>query len=451
MPGVAIANFKRTPGKPGLALAALCRKLEADDGSAAEWNDYGELLLTARRFAEAVAAFEIAVERAPGNTRFLRGLAVALSQVQRYEEAIDIRRSLEYPNAQDVAVLADDLKFTHDFAGAIGVVDAAEAEGRAIAAAKVVRGISKLFSGDYRGGFADMEYRFEAKMTLDPGGVPATRWDGALTPGLRILFCPDQGSGDDIMMTRFLPAVRDAGLQATLLARPPLERLLRASNIGANVVGRVRDLTAFDAWCPFESLPHVLGVEAPPPAPTMLTAPPEAIERGAAITAPFPDSFNVGVCWTGNPTYPRNEMRSMSPRGLEVLASLPGVHLFSLCKGAAVDALEATGMDKLIVDACSDDADFADTAGLIGALDLVISTDTAVVHLAASLGKPVWNLLPHESFWQYGIRGESTPWYPSMRLFRQSRRGDWNDVLRRVRAELSRKLQARSGETKRSS
>jgi hypothetical protein len=451
MPNVPAANFKRPPGKPGRALEALRRKLDAEGGSAADWNNYGELLLSGRRFADSLHAFETAVARAPGNTRFLRGLAVALSQNRRYEEAIRIRQSLEYQNAQDTAVLADDLKHAHEFAAAIGVVDAADAQGKAIAAAKVMRGMSKLFIGDYRGGFADLEFRFEANMALDPGTVPAIRWNGAQTPGLRILFCPDQGLGDDIMMARFLPAVHEAGLKATFLARPPLERLLRASESGADVVGRVRDLSAFDGWCPIGSLPHMLGMDGPPPGPTALAVPPEAVERGAAITAPFAQSFRIGVCWTGNPKYPRNELRSMSPRGFEAIAGLPGVRLFSLARGAAVDALEATGMGDRIVDACSDEADFADTAGLISALDLVISTDTAVVHLAASLGKPVWNLLPWESFWQYGVSGESTPWYPSMRLFRQPRRGDWDSVLRQVRKALSKDLQARSGETKRSS
>jgi hypothetical protein len=451
MPSVPAANFNRPPGKPGRTLEALRKKLEAEGGSATDWNNYGELLLKDRRFADALDAFETAVTRAPGNTRFLRGLAIALSQNRRYEEAIRIRQSLEYLNEQDVAVLADDMKYVHDFAGAIGVVDAAEALGKAIATAKVMRGMSKLFTGDYRGGFADMEFRFEAGMTLDPGRVPTIRWDGTRTPGLRILFCPDQGLGDDIMMMRFLPAVRDAGLQATFLARPPLERLLQSSRTGADVVGSVRDLATFDAWCPIGSLPHLLGMEGPPPSPTALAVPPEAVERGAAITASYAESFRIGVCWTGSPTYPRKEQRSMSPLGFEALAGLPGVRLFSLCKGAAVDALEATGMSDLIVDACSDEADFADTAGLISGLDLVISTDTAVVHLAASLGKPVWNLLPRESFWQYGVSGETTPWYPSMRLFRQPQRGDWDSVLRQVRAALSKELQARSGETKRSS
>jgi hypothetical protein len=447
MPSVPAAIFKESSGNPGRALGALRRKLEADGGSAAEWNHYGELLLTERRFTDALAAFESAVSRAPGNTRLLRGLAIALSQNRRYEEAIRIRQALEYRNALDVAVLADDLKYAHDFVGAIDIVDAAEAQGKANAVAKVMRGMSKLFVGDYHGGFADMEFRFAAGMALDPGSVPAMRWQGVRTPGLRILFCPDQGLGDDIMMMRFLRAVHDAGLQATFLARPPLERLLRVSRPGADVVGRVRDLSAFDAWCPIASLPHLLGMEEPLPGPTALVVPTEALERGAAIAAPFAQSFRIGVCWTGNPTYPRNEMRSMSPREFEALAAMPGVRLFSLCKGPAVDALEASGMGGMIVDACSDEADFADTAGLISSLDLVISTDTAVVHLAASLGKPTWNLLPWESFWQYGVSAETTPWYPSMRLFRQSRRGDWDSVLRQVRAALSKDLQARSGPT----
>jgi hypothetical protein len=376
---------------------------------------------------------------------------VALSQNRQYEEAIRIRLALAHRNAHDVAVLADDMKYAHDFAGAIDVIDAAEARGIAIAASKVVRGMAKLFLGDYRAGFADMEFRFEAGMAPQPSGVPAKRWDGARTPGLRFLLYPDQGLGDDIMMMRFLPAVRDAGLKATFVARPPLERLLHSSKIGADVVRVVKDLSAFDAWCPIGSLPHVMGMEGPPPVPTALSVPPEAVERGRAITAPFAESFRIGVCWTGNPTYPRNELRSMTPRAFEPLAGLPGLAFFSLCKGAAVDTLKATGMENLILDACSDDADFADTAGLIAGLDLVISTDTAVVHLAASLGKPVWNLLPHESFWQYGTSGETTPWYPSMRIFRQTRRGDWDGVIKQVRTALSEVLQARSSETKRSS
>ena len=186
MPSIPAANFKRLPGKPGRALEALRKKLAAEGGSAVDWNNYGELLLVARRFADALYAFQTAVKRAPGNTRLLRGLAVALSQNQRYEEAIRIRQSLEYLNAQDVAVLADDMKYAHDFSGAIGVVDAAEALGKAIATAKVMRGMSKLFTGDYRGGFADMEFRFEAGMALDPGRVPTIRWDGTRTPGLRM-------------------------------------------------------------------------------------------------------------------------------------------------------------------------------------------------------------------------------------------------------------------------
>jgi len=220
---------------------------------------------------------------------------------------------------------------------------------------------------------------------------------------------------------------------------------LRASPVGAEIVTSVGDAARFDAWCPVGSLPHLLRVSAPPPSPVHLAVPPEAAARGRRIAAPFLRAFRVGLCWTGNPDYPRNEMRSLSPAAFAPLAAMPDLRLFSLCKGAAVSALGATGMAEAILDASSDDADLADTAGLIAELDLVISSDTAVVHLAASLGKPVWTLLPHESFWQYGPSGRETAWYPTMRLFRQPRPGDWQSVIADVAEALGPELQARFG------
>ncbi|MCB2100410.1 MAG: hypothetical protein KDE22_06050 [Rhodobacterales bacterium] len=426
------------------------KRLEAQGGSAADWHRLGELLLVEHRFEAALDAMGKAVDLAPGNTRFVSGLALALSWNRRYEDAIRTRQSLQHLGGRDIAAQADDLKYAHDFAGAIALVDAAEAAGRADAAAKVIRGIARLYLGDHRAGFADMENRFDAGLTKLPDTLPRTRWDGTPAPGLRLLVCPDQGLGDDIMMIRFLPALADAGVAATFLARAPLEALLRASPLGAAVQSRVSDLSAFDAWCPVGSLPHLLGCDPAPPPPTPLSVPDTSMRFGQATTAPYADAFRIGVCWTGNPQYPRNAMRSATPRLFEPLARRDGVALFSLCFGDDVAALAETGMDGAIVDACAT-ADFADTAGVIAHMDLVITTDTALAHLAASLGAPTWNLLPTEGFWQYGATGEATPWYPSMRLFRQPRRGDWDGVMARVGEALTERLQARSGTTNRSS
>jgi hypothetical protein len=185
------------------------------------------------------------------------------------------------------------------------------------------------------------------------------------------------------------------------------------------------------------SLPHLVGTPkdgSPPPAPR-LTIPGDSRERARQIVAAFRERFRIGVVWTGSLTYKSNNRRSVSPESFLGLARIPGVQLFSLYKGDAHGDFLASGMNGLIVDACGKDRDFADSAAIIDEMDLMITTDTAVVHIAASLGKPVWNLLSHESFWLYGL-GETTPWYPSMRLFRQDRQGDWEELFARVEEEL---------------
>jgi len=151
------------------------------------------------------------------------------------------------------------------------------------------------------------------------------------------------------------------------------------------------------------------------------------------------DRFRRAVVWTGSITCSSNNRRSTTPESFLGLAGVPGVQLFSLYKGHYHDDFLKSGMAGLIVDACATDRDFADTAALIERMDLMITTDTAVVHLAASLGKPVWNLLSREGYWLYG-HGETTPWYPSMRLFRKKPDGDWDELFGRVEGELRRHL-----------
>jgi hypothetical protein len=160
------------------------------------------------------------------------------------------------------------------------------------------------------------------------------------------------------------------------------------------------------------------------------------------MTAAYEKTFKIGVVWTGSTTYRSNNRRSTGPESFLGLATVPGVQLFSLYKGVAHDAFLKSAMAGLIVDACGTDQDFADTAAIINTMDLMITTDTAVVHIAASLGKPVWNLLSHEGYWLYG-QGDTTPWYSSMQLFRQSWDGGWSELFDRVETALRNHLEAR--------
>jgi hypothetical protein len=153
------------------------------------------------------------------------------------------------------------------------------------------------------------------------------------------------------------------------------------------------------------------------------------------------DGLRVGICWQGNPSYAADAERSVAVSAFVPLTAIPGVTFYALHKGTGQAQLSAMGPASRIVDLGAElDRDghaFVDTAAAMSNLDLIISTDTAVPHLAGALGRPVWLLLPHRPDWRWGLVGESTPWYPTMRLFRQSAPGDWDGVFARVHAALS--------------
>jgi hypothetical protein len=218
--------------------------------------------------------------------------------------------------------------------------------------------------------------------------------------------------------------------------KPPLLRLFERLEGVDRMAETIYLKESYDYYTPNMSLPHFVGrTDNRPPPPARLHLPGDSRERAKRIAGPFRDRFRVGIVWTGSLSYKSNHRRSVSPENFLGLAQVPGVQLFSLYKGDAHERFLKAGMPGLIVDACGKDRDFADSAAIIDEMDLMITTDTAVVHIAASLGKPVWNLLSHESFWIYGL-DETTPWYPSMRLFRQDRQGDWEELFARVEKEL---------------
>jgi len=155
--------------------------------------------------------------------------------------------------------------------------------------------------------------------------------------------------------------------------------------------------------------------------------------RGAeAIVAPYGDKVRVGVVWSGSETFKGNDFRSFSHRQFLPLTDIDGVQLFSLYKGPRTEALHADGSSAFILDVGSSDRDFADCAANMRAMDLVITSDTATAHVAGSLGVPTWCVLHWDPFWFFGHSGDGTPWYPSMRLFRQSRPRDWDGVFDHV-------------------
>lgn len=409
------------------------------------WTNFGALMRKSGNHAVAVALHRRALELEPGNTSALSNLANALCDLGDAKEAIAIRDRLcadapdDWPRIRDLAIALRGAWRNQD---AVDLITATEQRLGVFENARLQRALAQLMLGNYKEGFADFETRYSGDEVSLPDDAPWPRWEGQDLNGKKIVVLPEQGFGDAILMARFLPRLKALGAEVSMVVKAPLFRLFHGLDGLDHALDGARRSESYDFYTPNMSLPHFVGLpdDGPPPAPR-LHIPDDSRSRAKRLVKPFEGRFKVGIVWTGSLTYRANHRRSTTPENFLGLAGVPGTQLFSLYKGDAHQSFLESGMAGLIVDACGNDRDFADTAALIDEMDLMITTDTAVVHVAASLGKPVWNMLTWEGFWLYGAE-ETTPWYPSMRLFRQRTSGDWPEVFERVEHELRAHVEA---------
>jgi hypothetical protein len=321
-----------------------------------------------------------------------------------------------------------DAEAHHHLAGVqsrMGRFEAAEASWRralALApdAASPALGLALLLlsQGRYEEGFRRFEARHALERVAKPA-LPFPEWRGEPVAGKRILVWPEQGFGDQIQFARFAPVLKAMGADVTLLCRPQLARLF-AGSLGVRVIAAAGavEFPDPDAWVMCCSLAGRLGA-------TLETLPAAPYLRPVSAWPPLSQGFKVGLATHGNPAFAEDHRRSLSPQAKAVLRDLP---------------VGAVDLDPAVSGA----ADFADTAGIIDQLDLVVAVDTSVAHLAGAMGKPCWLLLAHEADWRW-LRGrEDSPWYPSMRLYRQPRPGDWAAVVDRVAADVAALAAARA-------
>lgn len=277
----------------------------------------------------------------------------------------------------------------------------------------------------------------------------APQWDGSRLNGETILIYEEQGHGDTVQFLRYLPLVRERAGDCRIILECPrlLSRLLKQGNaFGAEVFDYGHPtalMPPFERQISFLELPFAMQRWAPMPvAGPYLQANPaaRAAWRNKLGSA---SQFRVGVAWAGNPKHRNDRRRSMPAEKLFPLLGVPGVAVHSLQilpEGGPPEAL----LDAGLIDQTAFIADFADTAALISELDLIITVDTAVAHLAGALGRPVWTLIPFVPDWRWGYHDETTPWYPTMRLFRQPAPGDWDSAVHHVFEELGRLAPRRS-------
>ncbi|MEM7529621.1 MAG: tetratricopeptide repeat-containing glycosyltransferase family protein [Pseudomonadota bacterium] len=426
------------------ADAAYRDYLAQDPMSISAWVNFGVVLRGMQRFEGSIACARRALTMAPGNDVIRNNLANSLNDAGHYVEALEIREALLAQTPRDagrLAAVASSLTWLKRHEEVIARVDQADREGWADARPRIQRGFSLLALGEHGRGFADLEYRHEAGQVDLPDPEPGTLWRGGSLDGRHLVLTPEQGLGDAIAMARFVPQLQRLGARkVTFAVRKPVIRLLQGTPGADQVVDRM-ERSERDLYVPLPSLPARLDFDGPPPPPAKLTLPDDSVARAKKRTAPFRDLFRVGIVWTGSLTNAINPRRALSPLTMLRFGSIRKVQLFSLYKGDAHADFIASGAVGPIVDACGDDRDLADGAAMAAEMDLVISADTGIAHAAASLGCEVWILNAWESFWYWGEE-DRTPWYPSVRLFHQTRRRHWDDVLDRVDAALRERVAA---------
>lgn len=329
-----------------------------------------------------------------------------------------------------------------------------EAEGRFDAAERLFRdaiaaepdfavarhdlGMLLLRLGRFAEGWDAHEWRLRTPDHRGPPMVPtAPHWaDGP--PPRRVLVFGEQGNGDIVQFARFLRPLADTGATVVLSVPDRLVRLLSGIDPRVAVIGRSAPAPEVDGWCHLMSLPHRLGadVERLALGAPLLTAEPDRVARWGRILARRPGP-RIGLCWQGNPTVLHDRTRSLPLEAVRPLLDVPGVTLVSLQRDPAGRWMPAPpGLVDLGARLDADGHAFVDTAAVIAGLDLIVTSDTMMAHLAGSLGRPVWVMLRKVADWRWFEGRCDSPWYPTMRLYRQTVAGDWGDVVARIATDL---------------
>jgi tetratricopeptide (TPR) repeat protein len=406
--GIALQMSKREEK----AIAAFGRAIQVKPDFAEAHYNLGNVLLDTGRPEEAVREYRAALRLLPNYTQAHNNLGIALVAQLQIEEAIQ---------AFDQA-----LRLVPDFAEA-----------------HANKGMALLLKGDFAKGWPEHSWRFgcaEQQQRSAQNRFREPQWDGSDFTGKTLLVHAEQGLGDTIQFVRYLPSVKAKGGQVLLACPPDLHRLF-ANLAGADaLLADPRDLSidvAFDMHVSLLELPQLFGTELgsiPQQVPYLRVNAEQVAAWRSRISA---ERFNVGLCWAGRPTHPNDRNRSIALSAFAPLARVPGVTFYSLQKGAAAQQLRQPPAGMELIDCSGDLHDFTDTGALIMNLDLVISVDTAPVHVTGALGQKVWTLLPFAPDWRWLREREDSPWYPTMRLFRQPRLGDWAAVMQEVANALA--------------
>ena len=443
-----LANRLIKENKLREAVAAYEAYLLRRPGDANGWSNLGVALRKLGCLDAAQATYHRAIELKPDDPAFHGNLANVLKDMDRIDEAVEAHKAAMERRPGDLQLLFNyglALREGGRFEQALEVFDQCLAQEPESAKFNWDRALALLHLGRMKEGWEAYHWRWHIGELPTPP-YKAERWTGQPLAGKSILLYPEQGFGDTILAARFIPQLAALNPDQIIMeCKPPLQRLFSEIAGIDRFIEPKSQLSGFDYHCSMMELlvRFEAGVEPLPP-PTKLHVPAETRSKWSRFIGLSGERFKVGVVWSGSVTFKNNRKRSVSPGRFLELAKLPGLQLYSLQKGPLEKELHEVGGGALMIDLGSRVQDFADTAAAVEALDLVIMTDSSVAHLVGSLGRPVWDLLNYTPYWIYGLKGATTPWYPSMRIFRQPTPMDWDSVFAEVKEALAEAIAAKA-------
>ncbi|HET6249600.1 MAG TPA: tetratricopeptide repeat protein [Tepidisphaeraceae bacterium] len=437
-------------GRGDEAIAAWKRAVELRPNYAEPHNHLGQKLSAGGKIDEAIAHFETAAKANPRNAEAHNNLGIALRKKGQLAEAGKaFRRATEL--RPDFAEALSNLGTALNEQGrpdeASGYLQKAADLRPDFVDAHWNLSLSLLARGEFEKGWLEYEWRrhLPADLSLHRS-FPQPEWNGGSVDGRTVLVIAEQGLGDTLQFVRYVPLLARRGAKVVLECQPRLRPLLQSVDGLSAIVAHGEPLPRFDTHARLMSLAGIFGTRLGniPAATPYLRADARRIQQWKSR---LPEkSFNIGIAWQGNPTFPGDRSRSIPLRHFAPLAAVPGVRLFSLQKNAGAeqaaaldDQFQLTEFSPALDEGCGA---FEDTAAVIMSLDLVITSDTSMAHLAGALGRPVWVGLCFGCDWRFLRNRDDSPWYPTMRLFRQTDTRDYEAVLDRVRGELLRLIAA---------
>ena len=443
----ALGNALKDQGNLDEAVARYRRAVELKPDFAEAHNNLGIAFRNQGKLDEAVACYRRALELKPDYAEAHNNLGIALGDQGKRDEAITCyHRALE---------LKPDYAEAHSNLG-IALGDEGKRDEASVCYRRALelkpdyadahwnQSFISLATGKFERGWAEYEWRWRTSH-CQPRGFSQPFWDGLPLQGRVILLHAEQGLGDTIQFVRYVAPVKQRGGVVIVECPGPLLSLLTSHAGIDRLVRWGNELPAFDVQSPLLSLPGIFhtSLETIPAEVPYLFADPGLVGHWRQELA-RDAGFKIGIAWQGDPKHRNDHNRSIPLGRFEPLAHRPGVRLLSVQKGSGVEQLQHLAEQLPVTELGSRLDDFMDTAAVLVNLDLVITCDTSVAHLAGALGVPVWVAIPFVPDWRWLLDRSDSPWYPTMRLFRQDRRGDWQGVFRRVEVALGEQIAGRA-------